>query len=57
VQNEPQLKVWLQDQLVKQIDVLVMQNDEVQLRKAQGHAYCLQSLIGQFDDAKARLTR
>jgi hypothetical protein len=57
VRNEPALKEWLQNQLVKQIDLLVMQNDEAQLRKAQGHAYCLQSLIRQLDDAKERLTR
>jgi hypothetical protein len=57
VQNEPQLKVWLQEQLDRQIDVLVLQNDEAQLRKAQGHAHCLRTLVGQLDDARTRLTR
>ena len=44
-------------ELTKQIDVLVGQNDEAQLRKAQGHAQCLRNLIRQLDDAKERLVR
>lgn len=57
VRNEPVFKDWLQVELVKQIDVLVCHNDEAQLRKAQGHAQCLQNLIHQLDKAKERLVR
>lgn len=53
--HQPQLKTYLQGELDKQVKALVSLNDGEQLRRAQGHAQALQSLIGRLDKAKEAL--
>lgn len=55
--HQPHLREYLQGQLDDQIKVLVSMNDVEQLRRAQGKAQSLQSLIGMLDSAKERLRK
>jgi len=49
--NTPRFKEWLQAELRTKHDVLVKMNDVEQLRRTQGYAQCLQTLIENLDAA------
>lgn len=51
--GNPRLREWLLSELADTHGVLVKMNDEAQLRRAQGRAQCLQSLIDNLDAATA----
>lgn len=49
--SQPRFREFLVSELERQTEVLIVQNDIEKLRIAQGYARCLQSLIGNLDDA------
>ena len=49
--NHPQLREYLSAEFERNVQVLVKHNDDAQLRRAQGYAQCLQSLIAHIDGA------
>lgn len=49
--GNPRLREWLVSELTAKHDVLVKMNDVEQLRRAQGYAQCLQTLIENLDAA------
>lgn len=51
---QPKLKEWLQDELGRKITVLIQMVDAEQLRRTQGYAQCLQSIITKLDEAAVR---
>lgn len=52
--RQPRLKNWLQVQLDKEYTVLCQMSDIDQLRRAQGRASLLKSMIDLLDKAAAR---
>lgn len=52
--GQPRFRDWLIEELAKQHQILVQHGDDVQVRRAQGYAQCLNQLISQLDDAKKR---
>lgn len=55
--NQPMLRDYLQGQLDEQLRVLVSASDAELLRRAQGKAQSLQSLLSMLDQAKDRLRK
>ena len=51
--DHPKFRLWLEDELTKKYEVLVKVIDGEQMRRAQGHAQCLQTLIEQLDYHKS----
>jgi len=49
--NHPQLREFLQSELTDRSLALIAMVDEAQLRRAQGYAQCLQTLINRLDEA------
>ena len=49
--GNPRLREWLVSELATKHDVLVKMNDVEQLRRTQGYAQCLQTLIENLDAA------
>lgn len=49
--NNPRFREWLSSELEQRIKVLINVTDTDQLRRAQGYAQCLMSLIGHLDDS------
>lgn len=47
----PRFREWLQAELVNKHEVLVKMNDVEQLRRTQGYAQCLQTIIENLDAA------
>ena len=47
----PRFREWLQAELVNKHEVLVKMNDVEQLRRTQGYAQCLQTIIENLDVA------
>jgi hypothetical protein len=45
----PQLREYLEGELAKKIEVLILNTDAEHLRRAQGHAQALRELIGALD--------
>jgi hypothetical protein len=52
--RQPRFKDWLQVQLDKEFTVLCQMNDSDQLRRAQGRAQLLKSMIDLLGKAAAR---
>lgn len=48
----PQLREWLASELSSKCEVLINMVDGEQLRRTQGYAQCLQTLINHLDAAK-----
>jgi len=49
--GNPRLREWLVAELATKHDVLVKMNDVEQLRRTQGYAQCLQTMIENLDAA------
>jgi len=49
--GNPRLREWLVSELATKHDVLVKMNDVEQLRRTQGYAQCLQTMIENLDAA------
>lgn len=49
--GNPRFREWLVSELATKHDVLVKMNDVEQLRRTQGYAQCLQTLIENLDAA------
>jgi hypothetical protein len=47
--GEPPFRAWLEQEFAKQTDVLVRSTDEAELRRAQGRAQMLQTLVANMD--------
>lgn len=47
--HQPRFREWLVKELGKQEDILIVANDEVQIRRAQGYAQCLKQIIVNLD--------
>lgn len=52
--RQPRFKQWIQGQLDKEYTVLCQMNDVEQLRRAQGRAQLLKSMIDLLDKGAAR---
>ncbi len=50
--ENPQLREWLVNELSSKCDTLIKLIDGEQMRRAQGYAQCLQTLIGHLDESK-----
>lgn len=50
--GNPALREWLVAELEKQVSVLIKVVDSELMRRAQGHAQCLQNLIDNLDAHK-----
>lgn len=55
--DHPRFREWLEERLAKQMEILVMGLDMEQVRKAQGHAQCLQTIIQNLDAYKNQTRR
>lgn len=55
--RQPKLKEWLSYKLSGDLKILMQANDMDQLRKAQGRAALLESMLKLMDDASAALKR
>lgn len=55
--EHPKFREWLDTELAKKYEVLVKVVDGEQLRRAQGYAQCLQTLIDQLDHHKSSSRR
>ena len=49
--NTPRLREWLLSELAAKHEMLVKMNDVEQLRRTQGYAQCLQTIIENLDAA------
>ena len=49
--HHPQLREYLSAEFERNVQVLVKHTDVEQLRRAQGHAQCLQNLMEHLDSA------
>jgi hypothetical protein len=50
--SEPQFAAWLFDELQKQVNVLIQNRDKVVLRRAQGSAQILQTILSNLEQSK-----
>lgn len=53
--REPKLEEWLKGKLQAELNVLVVNNDLEQLRKAQGRAQFINQVLDQLDAARRSL--
>ncbi len=53
----PRLKEWLVEQLAAQYKILVVNPDVEMLRRAQGHAQCLQAMLDKLATAESAAKR
>ncbi len=49
--NHPRFREWLASELKQKITVLINVVDTEQLKRAQGHAQCLQGIIDKLDSS------
>ncbi len=47
--NQPRFREWLTAQMGKQYAILVLGIEDMQMRRAQGYAQCLQQIIENLD--------
>ena len=47
--NQPRFREWCVKEMGKQYAILVMSVEDMQMRRAQGYAQCLQQLIDALD--------
>lgn len=52
--NNPKFRAWVEKELSAQIEILIQNHDVDKLKRAQGHASCLKSIIGHLEQGRAR---
>lgn len=52
--NHPKFRAWVEKELSAQIEILVQVHDADKLKRAQGHACCLKTLIGHLEQGRTR---
>ena len=52
--NHPKLRTWIEKELSAQIEILVQNHDVDKLKRAQGHASCLKTIIGHLEQGRTR---